>query len=196
MKEKITRILLLLGIVLCVLVLICIVYYLMHQEEMQARQNLKYINDSEQWNREEVKYPTRANEIKNVYEGDLDIKDIGKSMYYFTTQVIPKYYNTLRNATDEEVVAYYEENKKVIALDTGIDEEEDFVQLIQNVQKLQTDVLSLKSFRISEGSVKKQSSYTNASLYILYENNEEIGFEVKIFKQIKENMSTVVYTSL
>lgn len=196
MKEKIKRILILLGIVLCVLILGWICYYIKNQDVIEAKQNLEYINDSNQWNREEVRYPERASSIKNIYEGELTIKDIGKSMYYFTTEVIPKYYNQLKDADENAVLEYYAVNSKIIAIDTGIDNEEDFSSLIKVVQKLNSESLTLDSFMIDKNNTKAKSGYTETILCITYKDNEEIRFRVKIHNQIKKEASTLIYSRL
>lgn len=196
MEKKIKKMLILLGILLCILVLGWIGYYLKNRDVIEAKQNLKYINDSNQWNREEVRYPERASSIKNVYEGELTIKDIGKSMYYFTTEVIPKYYNELKGADENAILEYYAKNSEIIAIDTGIDNEEDFGNLIQMIQKLNSENLTLDSFIIDKNKTKAKSSYTETILYITYKDNEEIGFRIKIYNQIKKDASTLIYSRL
>lgn len=196
MEKKIKKMLILLGILLCILVLGWIGYYLKNRDVIEAKQNLKYINDSNQWNREEVRYPERASSIKNVYEGELTIKDIGKSMYYFTTEVIPKYYNELKGADENAILEYYAKNSEIIAIDTGIDNEEDFDNLIQIIQKLNSENLTLDSFTIDKDKTKAKSSYTETILYITYKDNEEIGFRIKIYNQIKKDASTLIYSRL
>lgn len=196
MEKKIKKMLILLGILLCILVLGWICYYIKNQDVIQAKKNLEYINDSKQWNREEVRYPERASSIKNVYEGELTIKDIGKSMYYFVTEVIPKYYNELKGADKNAILEYYAKNSEIIAIDTGIDNEEDFGSLIQVIQKLNSESLTLDAFTVDKDNTKAKSSYTETILYITYEDNKEIGFRVKIYNQIKKDASTLIYSRL
>ena len=195
MGKKIKYIMLILVSLLIVLIMFYILYIYNNREEIKAQKNLEFINNSEKWDYE-VKFPNRASNIKNVYEGDLSIKDIGKSMYYFTTQVLPKYYLQFKNSSEEDIVSYFNENSKIIAIDIGVENQDDFIEIIESIQNLNSGSLTLESFRIDKDFIKAKSDYTETVLYITYQGNEEIGFDVKINNKIKENSSSIEYTAL
>ena len=192
MNKKIKNIIILLTILLVVLIIFLIFFQKKKFQSSEVRlEDIK----NDKWN-DEVVYPDGMPKLFRNYSGEMNAINIGKSMYYVTTIVIPKYYTSLKTATDTQVSEYYNQNLKEIMIDIGINDEQDFKKFIATIQNLTTNKLTLNSFRIDKDKIDKKSSYTKTTLYITYEGNDEIGFNVKICNSVKKDTSSLIYTAL
>lgn len=193
MNKKIRSIIIISIMVLIVLTGALIYTFYTNVELIESETTLEYIKNDD-WNEEA--YPDGMPKLYRSYSGSLTAKNMGKSIYYVTTKVIPKYYTELKSATEAEIAEYYNKYAKIINIDIGIGKQQDFVDLIKSIQNLSADELKFESFRIDKEKISKKNSYTEAVLYITYQNNEEIGFNVRIYNSIKQDVSTLTYTAL
>ena len=194
-KSKVKNILIVLFVMLIILVIMLLI--LLNQSSStnnEALEKLNYINDVDEWDDETI-YPDYAAALGRSYEGDLAIKSMGKSMYYVATEVFPLYYQELKDSSYDEIIQYFEENEKLIYVNLAIGNETTFVKLIQELQDLSGDSIVWSEYRIDLDSIKVGSNYTKAVLYITYENNDEISFNLKINNKVSEDCSTIVYTA-
>ena len=194
-KSKIKKILIILFVVIVILVALLLILLNKSTEETDIiAEKLDYINNDDEWDDETI-YPDYAAALGRSYEGDWTVKSIGKSMYYVATEVFPEYYQDLKTASESEITQYYEENEENIYINLAIEKESVFIKLIEELQELSGDSITWESFRIDLDSIKVGSSYTKAVLYITYENNEEIAFNIKINNTVSTDCSTIVYTA-
>ena len=198
MKLKIKRrkiILLILILIVLILILGFILLILSTRPTTAdlATEKLDYINDSEQWNDETV-YPDYSAAFGRAYQGDLTIMDIGKSMYYVATEVLPKYYKDLKDASDKEIEKYYDKESESICINLAIKNKVKFVNLIKELQKLSGDTITWKSYRIDLDTITTGANYTKAVLYITYQENKEIPINITANNTISPNYSTVEYS--
>lgn len=196
-KQKKSKIKLILAVVLIVIFILIIVLSILLRKPTSLKlaiQKLEYINSSnvEQWE-EGTFYPDGSAALGRAYEGKLSIMNIGKSMYYVSTDVLPRYYKKLKDASKDKIIKYYKREAETIYTELAIEKQDKFVELVQSLQKLKGDELKLDSYRIDLDSVKKGGSYTKAVLYIKYSKNEEIGLNVKISNIISPNHSSLEY---
>lgn len=193
MNRKIKNIIIVFILFLIILILLLIFLQNQKNKMDKIEEKLAYIN-SDEWNDET--YPNGMPKLFRTYKGKLTAQNMGKSIYYFTTEVIPSYYSKLKEGTNDEISSYYQSNSGIIEIDTGINNKQDFQQLILSIQKLQANELILDSFKIDKDNIKSSGNYTDAILYITYEESDEIGFNVRIYNNLKENSSSLVYTAL
>lgn len=188
---KMIKILILIFIILC---FVLGVVSFSNKGKNDLLEQLEYINDDNQWNDEE--YPYMSYMLFIEYAGNLSAENMVKSMSHVANYVIPKYYKELKNASEAKILKYYNKNYDAIQVDIGINESEDFKDLILSIQSLETDELIFSSYRVNKDEIKTRTGYTETTFYITYEENEEIGFNVKIYNKVKQNSSSLVYTAL
>lgn len=184
-------------ILICIVILVIVLLILIWKRPSNlsiAKEKLKYINNDEQWEEETV-YPEYAAPLKRAYEGELTIKDIGKSMYYVSTEVLPMYYKELKNASNKKIVKYYKKEKESISANLGISNQSQFVKLIEKLQTLNGDTITWNSYRIDENKIKTSSDYTKATLYITYSGNKEISFNIQVSNKKSYDISPILYTA-
>ena len=61
------------------------------------------------------------------------------------------------------------------------------------IQKLKTDNLNLESYRVDVDTIKNQNASVLSTLYLKYEENDEISFITKVEYYKKEDYSSVIY---
>lgn len=193
MNKKIKKMIILITTILIISILVIIVYCTLNYEKLKAKRQLNYINNSSKWDATIV-YPEGAPVLKRTYEGEMTIKDIGKSIHYFTLEVIPKYYENLKNATDEEIKLYFEENKDIILMEIGSDDFKTFKGIIDLLKTLKGEELEFLSYRLDKETVRKNNSSTTANLYITYKENDELGFKIEVKDSLERNKSSVEYS--
>ena len=159
---------------------------------MNTEERLEYIY-SDEWNSEP--YPLKMNYIIRNYQGNLKAQNMGKSIYYTETVVFPKYYKKLRKASEEKIKNYYTRNAEEIKKDFGIEQEEDFCDLIENLQRLQKRKIEFESSQIESLYVQKKDDRVETVLYVKYKNCVEIGFYLRVLNQPDINYSPIQYTA-
>lgn len=186
-----TRIILGTLLLIVLIIVISVIYSLSTANLRQARKQLKYIV-SEEWNNE--KYPTGMPELIRNYSGQLKAQNIGKSINYVATKVIPNYNEKLKNVNEKEISKYFEKNSKIIETDIGIEKLQDFKNLINEInQKSTVQNLEFESYYIDENSINKSNKMTEANLYIKYKNCKEIEIQLKIYNDKSNIVSSIDY---
>lgn len=155
--------------------------------------DLEFINGDVEDESDKYEYPYMAYMLFIEYEGKLKPDDIVKSIFTVSNEVIPNYYKILKKSSDSEIINYYEQNQESIAETLGIEQEE-FINIVKEIKKLNMDELVFESYRIDSERIEEVSNAIETILYITYENSQEIGFNVKIYNDIQEDKSSVVYT--
>lgn len=192
MDKKVKRIMI--GLFLILLILLIVVLIILQNQKVDSKavkRDLSYINNNE-WN-DEI-HPNGMPKLVSLYRGKLTAQNMGKSMYYFATDVLPTYYDELKDAKEQKILSFYNTNAKLIAKETGIENEQDFETLIENIRKLNAEHLVLESFRIDKDKIEPSSKSTEAILYITYQGNDEIGFNLKIYSALRNEISSLVYS--
>ncbi len=195
MNKKMKKIIILLVILLLVSILCTLVYFVVNTEKIEAKEQLEYINDSSEWDTTIV-YPEGTPVLKRTYEGELTIKDIGKSMYNFTLNIIPKYYNQFKDATNEEIEKYFYDKKDIILIETGIISYSEFESLISDIKALEGEKLEFESYKLDTNSIGEKASSVDVDMYIKYKNNKSIKINVDISNEFRDNTrSSIIYTT-
>lgn len=186
-----TKIILGVILVIIAIIVISVIYSLSTADLRQAKKQLNYII-SEEWNNE--KYPTGMPELIRNYSGQQKAQNIGKSINYVATKVIPNYNEKLKNADEKQISKYFEKNSKIIEIDIGIDKFDDFKKFINEInQKSKSKKLEFESYYIDEDSIKQSNKMTEADLYIKYKGCEEIELGLKIYNEKSKIVSSIDY---
>lgn len=193
-KKKLNKKKILILVVILAVLLIFLILLLnsvkTKSELTLSKEKLAYINSTE-WNNEI--YPKGMPAFIRVYSGKQTTHNIGKNIYYVVNEVIPKYNKNLKDYSEEELKEYFEENRELILLNFGIRTERDFMNLMNKILKIDSNIFSLQSFYIDENSIKKEKTNTKATLYIKYEGSSQISIDIKVLNDIKENETSVQY---
>lgn len=183
------NILLILILILLVVLIICIIGLSKIKKIRSSEENLEYINSDEL--DEGTISPEMIHVVIALYKGDLNPKAISKSTYHFINHLVPEY---LKKCTNEEITKkYFQKNKYDIYLDTGINKEEEFINLINNINKLSGN-LEFETSRFDKDSIVKNNNGIEAILYIKYKNNEEISVKVKLLNKVYSDKTSVLFS--
>ena len=183
-KNKLIRLITILGILLLVLVLISIII----TSDKKPEDVLAYINSDEM--KDGVTSPDMIHIVLGLYKGELNPKALSKSTYIFISEIIPEYSSKLKN--EKQVEKYFDKNTERIKLELGITGKKDFKELVEKVQKLKGN-LNLEYATFDKDSVKVNRNNTQADLKIKYYENPELTFNITIHNKVKGNSSTIVY---
>ena len=188
-KKKILIILTILLLILLILV-ICLKITTKEDEIAISKEKLAYIN-GENWN-EEI-YPKGMPAFVRSYSGKQTTHNLGKNIYYVVNELIPKYNNNLKDKDEKELEKYFEKNRELILLNFGIRTERDFLNLVDEILKVDSTNFKVQNFYIDESSIKKEKDCTKATLYIKYEGSKEISIDIKALNEIKNDETSVQY---
>lgn len=188
-KKSFIKILIFLMFLLVIFISVALYFYINQNDSPQKQ--IEYINGSE-WNGE--LYPDGMPNLYRNYSGSLTCQNIGKSFYYVTNTVIPKYVKECKNYSKSDIEKYFEENKEDIALDIGIRKSEEFCNLINKInESIKKDEIEFEKFYIDAESVEKKSGKTKANLCIKYKECDELILNIKINSSKVSNVSSVKY---
>lgn len=192
-KEKKLKIGIIIGLVLIFSIILLIILLKTYNSSnaKKSEQQLKYIM-SDEWNDE--LFPKGMPAFIRSYSGELNAKNIGKSIDYVVNTVIPQYKKDLYGKDEKEITKYYNKNKNAIIIDTGIDNIDDFKKFINEIViKTKSNDLKFESFYIDENSIEEYSNKTTAYLYIEYDGCAEVDLKIEALKNIEKQISSVKY---
>lgn len=181
-------------IIIIIIVLMICTYYLLKTNPVNIEKNqLEYILNDDDWKSDTI-YPDGTAAFGRTYNGELTVKDIGKSMYYVTTQVFPNYYIKFKDSSKETIEKYFDSNKNLIAMQLGIEKKAEFVDVINKLQKLDVETLKLDTFYLNIKKIEIKDNYTNVDLHITYADCKEIVFNMSVNKNKTYDKSPIIYS--
>ena len=155
-----------------------------------SKEKLAYINGTK-WKNEI--YPKGMPAFIRSYSGKQTAHNLGKNVYYVATELIPKYNKNLKDYSEKELKEYFDDNRELILINFGIKTERDFMNLMKEISKIDSNTFDLQNFYIDEDTIKKEENHTKAILYIKYEGSNEISINIKALNDIKIEESSVQY---
>lgn len=188
-KKKIAILIFILVIVMIALIILLKVFEA-NDDLAISKEKLAYIN-SEEWNDE--LFPKGMPAFLRSYSGEQTSYNIGKNIYYVADELIPKYNKNLKDLSEQELKEYFEENRELIEINFGVRTERDFMTLMKKILKINSTSFQLQNFYIDESSVMKSDSNTKATLYIKYDGADEIKIDIKVYNQLQETVSSIMY---
>ncbi len=188
-KKSKNKKIILFSIIMMLVLLSCMVIVINIIRLNDPEVNLEYINSDEM--RDETFSPDMIHIVISKYEGNLNPKAISKSTYYFINTVVQRYLN---NCVDEESTKrYFNSNADSIYIDIGIDSEDEFYELIQEIDKL-NGKLEYENATFKMNEIYVNSNNTEAILYIKYKDNPEISVKTTISNRVYNNRSSIKYS--
>lgn len=141
-----------------------------------------------------LKLPTYMNEVVGKYNGELTTQIIAKTYNNFALNLIPKYYKKCKNLSEKDIEKYFNRNKKIIKIELGFSNGDEFKKFIKVIQQLQGDNLNFEKYRILRTTVVNENDETSAYLGITYSNNEEIILNTKLENQVNSKETSITYS--
>lgn len=180
-----------LFIILICIIIIAIIY--IFSPKQKAYRTIKKINIPDKMS-ESLQLPTYLNEVVGKYSGELTTQIIAKTYNNLAENLIPKYYEKCKNLSDQEIEKYYNRNKKIIKIELGFSNSNEFKQFANNLKKLQGDKLTFENYRILRTTVVNENGSTSAYLGITYSNNEEIILNTKLSNEVQKKATSITYS--
>lgn len=176
-----------------IIILIGVLIYLLNYDYISAKQKLNEINDITDI-AEDIYIPEGILRVTSSYEGDVQsYKVVLKSLEHAAEVVIPKYAVALRGKTDEDLIKYYEKNEKIVKIETGIEEVEDFVEFGKVLNTLQGDTFTIKDYYVDIISVTEKFNRVEALMTFEYSEGQSIDFKIVLERIIHKNVSPLKY---
>lgn len=193
MKLKISKTKLIIILIVVILIIVLAILASRPSNVDTAQEELNYIYNDEEW-KDETLYPENSAPLKRAYKGELSIRSAGKSMDYVAKEILPMYYAKLKNASRNTITKYYEKEAEAIYMNLLVENQNEFISIIERLQELTGDTITWESYRIDRNTIKTAEDYTKAVLYIKYKGNEEITFNIKFNNSQTKDASPVKYT--
>lgn len=133
--------------------------------------------------------PLNRNEMINAYHGEMSRETMYTLMYEFSLDVLPQF----RKSANENIDAFFEENKEYIYIKTGIDNVEEYKLFVEKIKHLPEE-LSLSKTEIKEGSVEKKAAFVHAVLVIYYNDGADTAeINIKLENALQEDRTSVIF---
>lgn len=190
-NKKIVMTFIIILLIISVILITTLIVIYNSSDIAEARNKLAYIYNDE-WNNEE--FPDGMPKFYRSYEGNLSAPNIGKSIYYVVTEVIPNYNQLFKDKNDDEIEKYYDDNVENIALTLGIDSKEDFKDFVKKILEINVNEFNIEEFYIDGESIKSVTAYSKADLHVKYYESDEIILKFKVLKNKLTDKSSIQYS--
>lgn len=180
-----------LFIILIFIIAIIVLYVI--SPTQKAYRTIKKINIPDKMS-DSLQLPLYLNEVVGKYNGGLTTQIIAKTYNNFAEKVIPKYYKKCKNLSGQDIDKYYNRNKKIIKIELGFTNSDEFKQFVKMLQQLQGDEITFESYRILRTTVTNENNSTSAYLGITYSNNKEIIFNTTLANEVKKKETSITYS--
>ncbi|MBR3132991.1 MAG: hypothetical protein IKG42_02790 [Clostridia bacterium] len=112
--------------------------------------------------------------LVRFYEGNLDDDYVFEKIYSFIYEFIPTLQEKTKNLTNEEIIKYYNDNSKEIINITGIEDKNDFLELVKSLGDNNT-IENYNKCVFDTESFDSDEYYSKCKLDIIY-NDEVLHF--------------------
>lgn len=181
-------------VVILIVVLIGILICLLNYDYISAKNKLKEINNLNM--AEDIYIPEGILRVTSLYEGDVEsYKVVLKSLEYTSKVIIPKYILETRDMSDEDLKKYYESEEKIIKIETGIEEVDDFVAFAKVLQEIKGDTFTIKDYYVDITSVTEKFNRVQAIMTFEYEEGQKVDLKIVLERIIHKNVSPLKYKS-
>ncbi len=176
-------------IVVVILFIILSIYFLNTQKMENEGYTLSYMNSDDISS--STKSPTNIHVVLAKYIGDVKPKTISKFSYNFAYNIIPNYVKLIEQGKlKENDRFFYFNNKKLILIQTGIDNYDEFNNLIKKISVLSGE-LEIENVVIPIASIDTSKVEFESEINIKYKNNEELKFKLVIGKNSDNKMTGI-----
>lgn len=151
--------------------------------------DLEYINSDEV--PEGIESPKFIGKTFSQYSGNVKAISVSKACYMFATEILPEY---RKACAEEDITRYYNKHAGNIFILTGIQTQDDFSSLIEEIKKLDEDLI-FESYRFDFNNISINNDYIIAKLYIKYKSCDEVMVNVKIYNQVYADRTSICFSS-
>ncbi len=125
--------------------------------------------------------------------GVVKSKELYETIYEFTGSVLPKYFDDLKNSTEEETYIYYEKNSSDITKYMKMSNKKQFSDFMDSIKSIKADKLELVALEFVEDSITYTDISTTAKLSVKYKGIDPITINIKVFKRAQESSPNIVF---
>ena len=134
--------------------------------------------------------------ITSEYKGDIEsYKVVLKSLDNIANNVIPKYYEKINGKTDEELKSDFENRKKVILIETGIETSEEYINFAKHLSTLSNENLIVQDYYVDITTIVIKYNRIESNIIFEYENGQEIALKITLKNITQEDVSPIKYTA-
>ncbi len=128
------------------------------------------------------------------YKGDNDLNDMYRSIYSFVNY-LPTLSKKVKYDNNNNIISYYESNKKEIRENTGISKQDDFIKLIEYLNKIGYHGEKFVSCEIDSSTFNTGKKYFSFELTFNFENIDN-NFKLKLNFANYTSTQPMVYYSI
>lgn len=188
MKEKNKNISFIAMGMVILLIILLIVNIVLMSYKINIIENLKNgLYDSSSENEtlpDYIKTPNKSYAFLADYSGNISSIKAYTAFYELANNTIPTYYKELKDKSSNQVEQYFEQNKDEIYTKLGIDNKNDFANLIKYITNLKVTELEFESYEFDRSSININKDETSANLEIIYKNNNSITVNITLLENI------------
>ena len=184
-KKELTFKIEILAIILLIILLICNIISLNNKNNKLKNQNNDESTQIEKLP-DYIKIPKRSYAFLADYSGNISMIDAYKAFYELSYNNIPTYYSELKNKSANQIEQYYEQNKTEIYTKLGINNSNDFANLIKYISNLKGEKIEVESFEFDKESIIINKDETSANLNIVYKDNDNITLNITLLEKISD----------
>lgn len=156
-------------------------------QKKQIEKFINYINSDEIGS--ELQTPKFMHVVLATYKGKVEDLTILKSIMYFNNNIIPEIQKKCDNRIESKI--YYKNHNLQIAKQIGINNIEEFYQLVDKCNTL-TENDKIEYIKFDIDSIKKDDKGLNVTLLLKYNQSEEVGFNISILNNVYSNHTSVI----
>lgn len=182
----------LIRLILIILLIVLTIFLIIYNNPIDR--NLRYIYNEKKVG-EIDKMPYEVVHLFTTYRGKVPQRSVYKALYYFVDELIEKYYFELKDANEDRIKAYYNDNQNSIKKELGLTQDVDFVDFIKTIQTLKGEELVLEEYMVNPEANIVQDNDEAAELVLLvkYKDNNRIGFNIEIMNSVNTKMTPIIY---
>ena len=189
-KKTLVRLICILLIIILFLGIIALILWPKNKSNNQTEQNQEVIVPVD----EDVIIPANSYLFFGKYiHGEINSKVIYNTISYFGKTIMPKYNSALKDASDNEIMAYYDNNRTEIYKFLNITSKEEFVVYIKKFKVLNLDSAELVSIKFVEDTFKVNGDSTEAKIIFTYNKDRNFETYVKVFKKAQPFNRNIVF---
>lgn len=156
----------------------------------KTEQTLQYIASDEV--SKGIESPKFIGKTLSQYSGDVKAISISKACYIFATEILPRYKKECTN--NKTMDNFYDSHAGDIFILTGIENKEDFSNLIDKTKNLDENLI-FENYRFDLSKTSIDDNSITAILYIKYKYCDEIMINVKIYNNVYNDRSSICFSA-
>lgn len=177
-----------------IIVLICFLVIRLYMSSVSYE--VAYIYDDKIYD-DSLIYPSHIFVISNNYDGELSLETINKSIHYFCATFVPELFEQFKYSHSEnEIKSFFNKTKKDIRLISGIEDENEFCELVNAIIQSDNSNYVLKRIEMNTEEYGWSGAQFNCSFIAYYEEDVELNIYTTIEEDIINKKVSPIHYSL